>query len=321
MKAIRVHEYGGPEVMQLEDVPDPQPGPGQVVVRVHSSGVNPVETYIRAGAYGRLSPPPYTPGSDAAGVVQSVGEGAQNFKLGDRVYTAGTLSGSYASMTLCTISQVHPLPERLSFSQGAAIGVPYGTAFRALFTRGGARPGEVVLVHGATGGVGIAACQLARAAGLTVIGTGGTDRGRQLALEQGAHFMLDHHAPGYLDQINELAGSRGVTLILEMLANVNLAHDLGILVKNGRVVVIGNRGKIEIDPRLTMMNELNILGMTLNNATPEDLVSAHAALRAGFENGTLHPIVGQEIPIAEAPRAHEAVMESGAFGKIVLVTT
>ncbi|MDQ2732177.1 MAG: NADPH:quinone reductase [Armatimonadota bacterium] len=319
MKAIQVHEYGGPEVMQLEEVPDLQPGPGQVVVRIHAAGVNPVDTYIRAGAYGRLTPPPYTPGSDAAGVIEAVGEGVQDVKVGDRVYTAGTLSGAYATMALCNSSQVHPLLESLSFSQGAAIGVPYGTAYRALFTRAGARPGEVVLVHGATGGVGIAACQLARAAGLTVIGTGGTDRGRQLALEQGAHFVFDHRAPDYLEHIKKQAGSRGVTLILEMLANVNLSNDLGLLAKGGRVVIIGNRGKIEIDPRTAMMSELNILGMTLNNATPDDIISSHAALSAGFENGSLRPIVGQKIPLAEAPRAHVAVMESGAFGKIVLV--
>src|SRR5690242_7721643 len=114
MKAIRVHEFGGPDVMRLEEVPDPKPGPGQVVVRVHAVGVNPVDTYIRAGLYNREAPLPYTPGTDAAGVIEAVGGGTSRIKAGDRVYTAGTITGAYAERALCTQSQVHLLPERIS---------------------------------------------------------------------------------------------------------------------------------------------------------------------------------------------------------------
>ncbi|HJZ66896.1 MAG TPA: NADPH:quinone reductase [Blastocatellia bacterium] len=319
MKAIRVHEFGGPEVMQLEEVPDLTPGAGEVVVRVRAIGVNPVDTYIRSGQYPAKPALPYTPGSDAAGVVDSVGKGVTRVRPGDSVYVAGTISGAYAQQTLCSESQVHRLSSHITFEQGAAVGIPYATAYRALFQRAMARPGETVLVHGATGGVGIAAVQLARAAGLRVIATGGTESGRTNVVEQGAHRVLDHHAADYLEQIPKLTGGNGVDVVLEMLANVNLAKDLGILAKRGRVVVIGSRGTIEIDPRATMTRDLSVLGMSLINTSEEDRASIHAALVAGLENGTLRPIVGKEMPLSDAARAHAAVLEPGAYGKIVLI--
>jgi NADPH:quinone reductase and related Zn-dependent oxidoreductases len=319
MKAIRVHEFGGPEVMKLEDVPDLQPGPGQVLVRVRAVGVNPVDVYIRAGTYARKPPLPYTPGSDAAGDVIAVGEGVRRVKVGDRVYIAGTLTGAYAEQALCNENQVHPLSARVDYAQGAAVNVPYATAYRGLFQRAHALPGETVLVHGASGGVGTAAVQLARAAGMTVIGTGGTERGCELVKENGAHHVLDHKAADYLDQLMQLTEGRGVDVILEMLANVNLAKDLTVLAQFGRVVVIGNRGTIEINPRDAMGRDAAILGMTLFNVSERELASIHAALVVGLENATLNPVVGQELPLADAPHAHEEVMKPGAYGKIVLI--
>lgn len=317
MKAIRVHEFGPPEVMKLEDVPDPLPGPGQVVVRVHAAGVNPVETYIRSGSYANKPALPYTPGGDAAGAIAAVGEKVTRFKLGNRVYAAGTVSGAYAQLAVCSADQVYPLPENLSFAQGAGLHVPYATAYRALFQRAQARAGQTVLVHGASGGVGIAAVQFAAAAGLTVIGTGGTERGRQLVGEQGAAHVLDHRAPDYLDQLMTLTDGRGVDLVLEMLANVNLGRDLTVLAKGGCIVVIGSRGEVQINPRLLMRAEGSILGMMAG--TPEQYAQAHAAIGAGLRTGTLRPIVGKELPLAEAPRAHHEIIESTAYGKIVLV--
>ena len=319
MKAIRVHEFGGPEVLHLEDVPKPETGPGQVLVRIHASGVNPLDTYIRSGLYAAKPPLPYTPGRDAAGLVEIVGAGVKTFQPGDRVYVGGSLTGTYAEYALCDPAQVHPLPEHSSFSQGACVNVPYATAYRALFQRAKAQPGEVVLVHGATGGVGIAAVQMARAAGLTVIGTGGTEDGRQLALAQGAHHVLDHRAPDYLKQLMELTGGRGVDVIIELLANVNLGKDLTVLAQGGRVCVIGSRGPVEINPRDAMAREAAILGVMIFGATARELAGIHDALIAGLANGTLRPVVGREFPLAEAARAHRAVMESGARGKIVLV--
>jgi NADPH2:quinone reductase len=319
MNAIRVHEFGGPEVLRLETVPTPQPGPGEVLVRVHAVGVNPVETYIRAGKYARLPDLPYTPGNDGAGVIEQVGSDANQFKRGDRVYTAGSISGTYAEFTLCKREQVHHLPSNVSFAQGAAVGTPYATAYRGLFQRGHAKPDETVLVHGASGSVGTAAVQLARARGLRVLGTAGSDEGRALVREQGAHEVFDHGAADHFDQIMVATNGRGVDLIVEVLANVNLGRDLTVLAKDGRVVVIGSRGRVEIDPRDTMQRDADIRGMVLPNAPPKELASIHAALIAGLENGTLRPVIDKELPLSDAAEAHRAVIERSAIGKIVLV--
>jgi NADPH2:quinone reductase len=318
MKAIRIHQFGGPEVLQFKNVPDPEPGPNEVLVHVHAIGVNPVETYIRAGRNPNLALP-YTPGSDASGEVAKIGPGVFGLNVGARVYTSGSVTGAYASMTVCHAADVHPLPAKVSFAEGAALGIPYATAWRALFQRAQAVPGETVLIHGASGGVGTAAVQLARAAGLTVIGTVGSEQGAQLVRKLGAHHVLNHRQPDYLGEILKLTGNQGVDIILEMLANVNLGKDLTLLARNGRVIVIGNRGKVEIDARETMTRDADIRGMILFNASPKEKAAIHAALAAGLENGTIKPVIARELPLAEASRAHELIMEPGASGKIILI--
>lgn len=318
MKALVVREFGAPSVMKVEDVPEPTPGPGQVRVRVHSIGVNPVDGYIRSGTYARKPTLPYTPHTDIGGVVDSVGTGVTSVKAGDRVYGL-MVNGGGAQMAIADEWQVRRLPDRASFQQGAAIGVPYSTAWRALLMRAAARPGETVLVHGASGGVGTAAVQIARARGMRVIGTAGTDDGLRLVREQGAHEALNHRDPDYLQRIPEVAGPGGVNVILEMLANVNLDTDLDVIGLKGRVVVIGSRGRIEIDPRKTMGKDVDVRGMTLFNTTRQEFDEMHAGIVAGLENGTLNPVIGKQFPLAEAPAAHEAVLAQGAYGKIVLV--
>jgi len=324
MKAIRVSQFGGPEVLKLEEVPDLKPGAGQVVVRMKAIGVNPVETYMRAGTYPRKPQLPYTPGQDGAGTVEAIGPAADpkepvRWKVGNRVYLAGSLSGAYAEQSLCDARLIFPLPAHVSFAQGAAMNVPYSTAFRALFHKAHARGGELVLIHGASGAVGSAAVQMARAAGLHVVGTVGSDRGRKLVLDEGAHEVLDHKSDKHFDDALALTGGRGFDVIIEMLANVNLGRDLPILAPRGRVVVVGNRGPAEIDARHTMTRDASIIGMSMWNASTEDVISIHSALVAGLENKTLRPIINQEIPLAEAARAHKAVMDPGAYGKIVLI--
>jgi len=319
MKAIIVDRCGEPEVMRMGEVPDPVPSKGQVLVRVHAAGVNPVDTYIRSGLYSQPIPPPYTPGIDGAGVIEAVGPGVKHRKAGDRVYVAWSLSGTYAEKVLCAEAQTHPLPEGISYSQGAALGVPYGAAYRALFQKAHALAGENLLVHGASGGVGIAAVQLARAAGIGVIATVGSEEGRKLVLEAGAHSVLNHHDADHLAKTAELTCGAGLDVILEMLANVNLGADLGVLATGGRVVVVGSRGKVEIDPRDAMSREAVIMGMTLFKASDRELASMHAAFVAGMENGTLRPVVSRELPLAEAARSHHEVIESSTLGKIVLI--
>ena len=326
MRTILVREFGGPDVLRLEDVTAPTHGASDVLVRVRAAGVNPVDVYVRTGTYARKPDLPYTPGTDGAGEIEAVGADVKGFKVGDRVYIAGDNAsasfnpGTYAEQTVCRPTQLHPLPERVTFGQGAAIGVPYGTAYRALFIRAAAKAGETVLVHGATGGVGIAAVELARAHGMTVIGTGGTDRGLNAVRERGAHVAISHKDANYMDAVLQATGGRGVDVVLEMAAHINLDKDLSVLARNGRIVVIGNRGRVEIDPRGAMGKDAAILGMTLFNSPAAEIAAMHAAIVAGLTNGSLSPIVGREFPLADAALAHQAVMEPGALGKIVLTT-
>lgn len=319
MKAIQVHQFGGPEVLKLEEIPTPKPATGQVLVRIHGAGVNPYDTYMRNGSYAIKPPLPYTPGSDAAGTIESVGSGVTKVKAGDRVYTAKTVTGAYAEYALALESQVHRLPPNSSFAQGAGVWVPYGTAFHALYHSAQAHASETVLVHGASGGVGTAAVQIARAVGLTVFGTAGTQKGLDLATKEGAHQVFDHSKSGYLDDIMKATGGRGVNIVLEMLANVNLANDMKLLATNGRVIVIGNRGEITVNPRDLMSRRASVRAFTLWAVTEPEEADIHAGIIAGLENGTLRPVVGKEMPLADAPRAHKEVLEPGAHGKIVLV--
>ena len=323
MKAILVREFGGPDVLKLEEVPDPTAGAGQVTVRIHAVGVNPYDTYMRAGGYAITPDLPYTPGADAAGVIDQVGGEAGAWQVGDRVYISGTAigkaHGAYAELAVCEAAQVHRLPARITFAQGAGIFVPYVTAWRALFGRANARAGDTVLIHGASGGVGIAATQFAVAAGLTVIGTAGTDEGLAVVTKQGARHAINHRSDGYLDQITSATGGRGPDVILEMLANVNLDHDLTIVAPGGRIVVIGNRGRVEIDARKIMGKDCAVYGLALWGIPPDEIRRAHQAIIAGLESGALNPVVGKEMPLADAAKAHVAVMEPGAHGKIVLI--
>jgi len=320
MKAIRVHEYGGPGNMRLEEVADLSPGPRQLVIAVKAAGVNPIDTYIRSGTYAKKKPPlPYTPGFDAAGTVETAGSEVRRFKPGDRVYINANISGAYAEKTLCEEDSVFPLSEHLSFAQGSGVWVPYATAHQALHMVARAQAGETVMVHGASGGVGSACVQTARAMGLRVIGTAGTEKGRDMLLTLGVHAALDHHAQDLTTRVLNVTEGRGPDIIVEMLANVNLGRDLGMIAHRGRIVVIGNRGTIEINPRDAMSKDATIHGMLLLNATAEETLRISAGLAAGLENKTLNPIVGRQYPLDQAAKAHEDVMSPGALGKIVLI--
>ncbi|XP_023253999.1 quinone oxidoreductase [Seriola lalandi dorsalis] len=320
MRAISVSEFGGPSVLRLcSNVTVPQLGRRQVLIRVHACGVNPVEAYIRAGTYARKPTLPYTPGTDVAGVVETVGEEVVAVKAGDRVFTTATESGGYAEFTVAAEDCVHKLPEALDFTQGAAIGIPYFTAYRALVHKAQSKAGETVLIHGASGGVGVAACQLSRALGLRVFGTAGTPEGMNLVLNNGAHMAFNHREEGYTNKIMEATDGKGIGVILEMLSNINLSKDLQMLAYGGRVTIVGSRGPIEINPRDIMAKESSIMGVALFFATPEEKKECAALLYAGMETGWLRPVVGSQYPLDKAAQAHHDIIESpGAAGKIVL---
>ena len=207
----------------------------------------------------------------------------------------------------------------MTFAQGAAVGVPYATAYHALFNRARAEHGQRVLVHGASGGVGLAAVQLALGAGLRVVGTAGSDAGGDLVAAQGRVEVLDHRDPLHVQAAFKLSGQRGFDVIVESLANASLGDDLTLLAPHARVVLVGSRGAVEINPRDLMSVEGTVLGLLLRTASAEDLAEAHRAIVMGLRDGSLRPVVGRELPLAEAPRAHHLLLERPALGKLVLV--
>lgn len=319
MKAIVVREFGPPEVMKLEDVETPQPLDGQVVVKIHAAGVNPVDTYLRTGIHAHAPNLPYTPGKDGAGTVEAVGGAVTKLKTGDRVYTANSISGTYAEFALCNEVDLGRLPDNVTFEEGAGVWTPYATAHRALFQKAEAKSGETVLVHGASGGVGLAAVQWAKHAGLMVIGTASSDEGRQLVLDHGADAVFDHTHEDHLGEVHEFTEGQGVDLIIEMLANVNLERDFEALALFGRIVIVGSRGSLEFTPRQAMTKDATIYGMSLFNSPQPARDEIHAAIFDGLTAGFLNPFVREAIPLAEAPRAHHEVIENKALGKIVLI--
>jgi NADPH2:quinone reductase len=278
MKAIVVHEYGEPEVMQLEEVESPLAKGAQVLVKIEAAGVNPVDTYLRTGIHAHAPQLPYTPGKDASGTVEAVGESVTKFKPGDRVYSAGCVTGTYAEYAVCEEHQLGLLPGNVTFEQGAGVWTPYATSYRALFQKAVAKRGEKVLIHGASGGVGIAAVQWAKNAGLTVIGTASSDEGKKLVNDQGADAVFDHTDVDHFSDIHEFTAGKGVDVIIEMLANENLERDFEALAMFGRIVIVGNRGSLLFTPRQAMTKDATLYGMSLFNAPKEKLVEIHAAI-------------------------------------------
>ncbi|MGI8811625.1 MAG: NADPH:quinone reductase [Pyrinomonadaceae bacterium] len=325
MKAITVEEFGGPEVMKLAEVPQRVPAGFQVLVQVIAAGVNPVDTYLRSGNHVHAPELPYTPGKDGAGVVAAVGPDVSKFKVADRVYTADSITGTYAEFSLCEESQLALLPDNTSFEAGAGVWTPYATSLRALFEKAQVKAGETVLIHGASGGVGIAAVQWAKHAGLKIVGTAGSDEGKQLVSELGADLVVDHlssdkdAAANSKDKILEFTGGRGVDVVVEMLANVNLLLDFDVLAMFGRICVVGNRGSLEFNPRAAMTKDATIYGLSLFNAPRSVRDSIHEAIYKGLRDGYLRPVVSRKFELREAPKAHREVIESRALGKIVLI--
>lgn len=321
MKAIRVKQFGGPEVLRLEEnVPIPKPTDTQVLVAVRAAGINPVDTYIRSGAYEKTNLP-YTPGRDGAGIVKEVGCKVTRFKPGDRVYFLFNISGSYAQYTAVEEGMVGLLADYLTFERGAAIGIPYYTALRALClkSREKFKKGNTVLVHGASGAVGIACVQLAVSRGLTVYGTAGSQAGLRLVLEHGATEVYNHRKRGYIDKMIIDLNGQGPDIIVEMLANVNLATDMSIVNQNGIIVVVGCRGNVEVNPRLAMQKECMLTGLLLPNATEEEWTEMHEMMSQGMKDQWVQPHVSRIYPMHEMPQAHDDIMNTqSSLGKIIL---
>jgi len=323
MKAIRVHKFGGPEVLKLDDgVAVPKCGDNDVLIKVMAAGVNPIDVYVRSGAF-NAPPLPYIPGGDCAGIVVQAGSKVTKFKVGDRVWTCRSAigGGTYAEYAAFdTTIGVNVLPAAINFSQGAALGVPYLTAYRALFTKAHGKPGQTVLIHGASGAVGIAAVQIARAFGFVVLGTAGTPEGCKFVEKNGAHKAFNHKEADYVDKIMAATNKEGVDIVIEMVANANLKKDVAMLKTFGHVVVIGSHGPVDgFAPGDLMMKEASVCGLLLLVAPASDWKESGAALVAGMEDGWLRPAIEKAYPLDAADQVHKDIMGStGRTGKLVL---
>ena len=278
-----------------------------------------MDTYIRSGKYPKLPSLPHTPGKDGAGIVSSVGSDVTEIKVGDRVFIFGAITGSYAQYTLCNASNVFKLPNHVSFEKGACLGTPAFTAYRALFAKAKAQSGETVFIHGASGGVGLAAIQLAQAAGLKVVGTASSVDGLETLARMGVH-TFNHKDPNYIQQIKS-SYPDGFDICLEMLASVNLNTDFSLMRSRGRIAIIGNRGELTINPRDIMSKELSVHGVALLQSTPEEMKSASQFIHKCLEENSLDPLVSMVLPLEEAPQAHQEIIERKklTIGNLVLV--
>lgn len=323
MKAIQMTEFGEPEVLRYMEIEEPVPYKGEVRVRLFAAGVNPNETYIRTGTYAFFVPDlPYTPGFDGAGIVDEVGEGVKHLKAGDRVFVATLLAkrntGTYAQKVVCDANAVHILPESISYQEGASLGIPALTAYRALFHRAKVKPKETVLIHGASGGVGSLAVQMAKSIGAAVIGTAGTPDGKSLVKDAGADHAIDHITEGNMDEIISLTHNKGPDVIIEFLANMNLETDLKIIAPYGRIVVVGSRGEIMISPRAAMAKEADILGTALWNVPENEYEESLDSVEELLRSGILKPKVGDVLPLENAAQAHRQILSKNSKGKMVL---
>ncbi|KAK4298659.1 hypothetical protein Pmani_029014 [Petrolisthes manimaculis] len=315
MRGVLVRKFGGVEALKVEsNVPVPSVAANQVLVKMKMSGVNPVDTYIRSGQYGKLPELPYIPGKDGAGLVQQIGKGVTKFKPGDRVFCNG--SGTLAEYTTFDESHVFHLPDSYTMEEGASIGVPYFTAYRALFQKANIKSGERLLVHGASGAVGLAAVQMAKAYGLEVVGTAGTKEGLELVKRVGAHTVFNHRQSGYLDQ---LAAEPKFDVILEMLANVNLGADLPLMKARGRTVIVGSRGTVTINPRDLMITEACVMGVALLAAQDDEWDEIGNGVVKAIKEGYVKPVIDKVYPLDKVGDAHHDIIQSsGAKGNLVV---
>jgi NADPH2:quinone reductase len=319
-RAIRVAAAGPPSALEIVQQPLRALQSKEVLIRVKAIGINPVETYIRSGKYASALFP-HTPGHDAAGTIEAVGSDVTSLAPGQRVYTLRTLTGAYAEMVIADARYALPVPDAISFTEAAAVPTPYHTAYRALFQRLRIVPGKYLLVHGATGGVGIACAQIAASHGLTVIGSAGSEDGEHLAARW-CHHVVRHGQINSKEQVLAATSDHGPDYIVDMLGNANFQLDLELIAQNGAICIVGSRGDTPaISPRVIMTKECTVTGIMLWHNTEEDVLEQAAFIHAGLGAGTLKPVLGKVFyGLGSAPEAHEDVIEhkGGAHGKIVI---
>jgi NADPH2:quinone reductase len=325
VKAVRIHEDGGPEVLRYEDIPDPEPGANEILVALRAAGLNHLDVWVRKGL--PSVPKPRILGADGAGVVAGLGDGVENFAVGDRVVLNPgiphdgriTVVGEHTDGTYCELkalpaTQLYPLADSLSFEEGAAFPLVFETAHRMLVTKAAVREGEWVLIWGIGGGVALAAFELARALGARTIVTSSSAEKLERARSLGADVAVDHGADDVVAAVREATGGRGADVVVETVGEATWERSLGAAAQEGRVVVCGATSGHSPPARLYRLwwKQLVVYGSTMG--LPSDFEAAYELIRTG--RARIH--VDSVLPLAEAASAHERLESGAQFGKIVL---
>jgi NADPH:quinone reductase-like Zn-dependent oxidoreductase len=336
MRQVVIPRYGPPDIFVVHEVRDPLPGPGEIRIAVGASGVNFADVMARIGIYPDAPPPPFVVGYEVAGIVDALGAGVHGHAIGERV-VAFTRFGGYASAAIVAADCAFPAPSRLTDIQAATIPVNYMTALLAIDKLGNLAAGETVLIHGAGGGVGIAAVQLARLRDAVVLGTASPAKHAALRA-QGVHHIIDPRASDIASWVRDLTGGRGVDVVLDPLGGASIAQSYGLLAPLGRLVIYGASSAVSGARRnwwriaqvmatmksfraLALMNDnRGALGLNLGRLWPEvpRLAPAMQRLLADFEAGRLTPVVDRSFPLERAADAHRLLQARGNLGKVVL---
>ena len=321
MKAIRIHEYGGPEVMRLEDLPTPDAGPGQILVRVEAAGVNYVDTYQRSGQY--KVPLPATLGSEGAGEVEAVGPGVTGIQSGTRVAWAG-VPGAYATHAVVPADKAVPVPDGIDVRQAAAVMLQGMTAHYLARSTYPLKAGDTCLVHAGAGGVGLLLTQMAKAAGARVFTTVSTEEKARLSREAGADEAILYTREDFAEEVRRLTGGRGLDVVYDSVGRDTFDKSLDSLLPRGMLVLFGqSSGAVPpLDPQLlSARGSLFLTRPTLAHytLTREELVARAGDCFSWMKSGKLKVRIGAEFPLAEAPRAHEELQSRRTTGKVLLI--
>lgn len=322
MRAALIHDWCLPEDLKIVDAPGPRPGPGEVRIRVRAAGVNFADGLIIQGKYQEKPPFPFAPGFEVAGEVAEVGPGVTHVKPGDGVF-AVLDHGGYAEEVVARAEDVHPLAKGMDMATGAAFPIAYGTSHFALIDRARLAPGEVLLVNGAAGGVGLTAVECGKAAGATVIATaGGADR-LEVCAAHGADFGIDYKTEDVRERVKEITGGRGADVVYDAVGGAVFEASLRATAPDGRLLVIGfASGDVpQIKPNHLLVKNLSVIGVywgAYRRLAPDRIRASFDQLRAWFEAGKLSPRVSHTFPLADAAEALKALKERRITGKAVL---
>ena len=324
MKAMVCEAFGGPEVLALRDVPDPAPpGAGEIQVRIGARGVQYVDVLMLAGKYQFKPEPPFIPGNEAAGVVTAVGAGVTDFKVGDRVMSRHTL-GACAELGNAKAALCDKIPDGMSIEEAGVFRGAYATAYYALLQRGRMIAGEWVLVHGAAGGIGIAAIQVAKVFGAKVIATASTEAKRAACLEEGADHAIDYRG-GFVDQVKELTGGRGVDIVYDPIGDKVAEESLRCLAWGGRLLILGflGGGPTNIKSNYLLIKGIDAVGVRiggLNEANPALAIANMKTLTELARQGKLKPRISHRFRLDQTADALQAVIDRAVIGKAVVVS-